>query len=306
MASLRKIVVIRPGALGDAVVTLPVLEALGAAWPDAERLVIGHPVFGLAVEGGMASAWVAFDDGRLVSLFGSGGACDVVAGADLCLVYGSGEEGALEAGLRRSGVRQVIPWPVAPGATHIIDHLLQALAPLEIAAPARQARLLPSGPWRDEARRVLSERGIKPGYVVIHPGSGGRRKQWPAERFAEVARRLGGPVAWLLGPAEAEQPELREAGRDVGAVLEGLSLRGLAGLVAGCRVCVGNDSGVSHLAAAVGAPTVAVFGPTDPAVWAPRGERVAVLGGPARGGLLATTVGEVVEAAARLASPPTP
>jgi len=75
-----------------------------------------------------------------------------------------------------------------------------------------------------------------------------------------------------------------------------LPLRTLAGVLARCSVYVGNDSGVSHLAAAVGAPTVAIFGPTDPRVWGPRGPRVQTVGGPDAGGLDAVTVEDVLGA----------
>jgi ADP-heptose:LPS heptosyltransferase len=86
----------------------------------------------------------------------------------------------------------------------------------------------------------------------------------------------------------------------VGTVVDELTLEELAGVLAGGRLCVGNDSGVSHLAAALGTPTVAVFGATDPAVWAPRGERVTIASGWGRGGLEAVSVDEV-EAATRRA-----
>jgi heptosyltransferase-2 len=91
-------------------------------------------------------------------------------------------------------------------------------------------------------------------------------------------------------------------GETVGVLAMDLPLPTLAGLLALCRAYVGNDSGVTHLAAAVGAPTVAVFGPTDPSAWGPRGKRVAVLGGPGEGGLEAVDVGVVTDAVQRLAA----
>jgi len=105
------------------------------------------------------------------------------------------------------------------------------------------------------------------GYAVIHPFSGSPRKNWPLERFrsaAEILRRHM-PVYWCAGPEE----ELPEAVRFD-------DLRALARWLAAASVYIGNDSGISHLAAACGAPVIALFGPTDPRVWAPRG-RVCVL-----------------------------
>ena len=296
---MRRIVVLRPGALGDAVCTVPVLEALRAGAPGAEAMVVGGAGFRLAVEAGHATQHVAFDDGRLVGLFAEGGSCPVVAGAELCIVYyGARPDPMVQANLKRSGVGAVVNWPAhPPGGVHIVDHLLGAVVAAGLVPVRGRPQLMPQRAWLAAAEQRLI--GMQSGFAVVHPGSGGRAKRWPAERFAETARRLGRPVVWVLGPAEAEEPELRELGRSVGTVVADPPLRALAGLLARCSLYVGNDSGVSHLAAAVGAPTVAVFGHTDPAVWAPRGEHVVVVGSPAEGGLAAVSVGDVVAAAAK-------
>ncbi len=104
------------------------------------------------------------------------------------------------------------------------------------------------------------------GAAVIHPFSGSRKKNWPLERFHQLAAGLDEPLRWLAGPED----ELPGADRfdDLGE---------LANWLAGARVYIGNDSGITHLAAAVGTPTVALFGPTDPELWGPRGERVSCL-----------------------------
>jgi ADP-heptose:LPS heptosyltransferase len=108
--------------------------------------------------------------------------------------------------------------------------------------------------------------------VLIHPGSGSPAKNWPMARFREVATRLerdGFPVQWILGPNDNLAVP--------GPCLTGVDLANLAGALAGSRLYLGNDSGVSHLAAAVGCPAIVIFGPTDPLVWAPAGERVTVV-----------------------------
>ncbi|HET7295379.1 MAG TPA: glycosyltransferase family 9 protein, partial [Vicinamibacteria bacterium] len=119
-------------------------------------------------------------------------------------------------------------------------------------------------------------------FLALHPGSGSTRKNWPAERFAGLADTLAPGTAYALveGPADATAVAcvLERAPRAV--VVRGLSPLALASLLAQASLYVGNDSGVSHLAAAVGAPTLALFGPTDPAVWAPVGPRVATLRAP--------------------------
>jgi hypothetical protein len=105
-------------------------------------------------------------------------------------------------------------------------------------------------------------------FAVIHPFSGSARKNWPLERFRELARELERemPVRWCSGP---EDPPLPEAARFD-------DLYQLACWLASASLYVGNDSGITHLAAAVGTPVLALFGPTDPAVWAPRGPHVQV------------------------------
>ena len=111
----------------------------------------------------------------------------------------------------------------------------------------------------------LVERGD---YAVIHPFSGSARKNWPLERFRALAERLERvmPVKWCAGE---DDPPLAGAVR-IGDLYE------LACWLAKARVYIGNDSGITHLAAAVGTPVLALFGPTDPEVWAPRGPHVRV------------------------------
>lgn len=99
------------------------------------------------------------------------------------------------------------------------------------------------------------------GSVVIHPLSGSPKKNWPLSRYVELSRRI--PVEWA-----AREDWVRFAALD-----------GLAGWLAGASVYVGNDSGITHLAAAVGATVVALFGATDPALWGPRGDRVHIVRG---------------------------
>jgi lipopolysaccharide heptosyltransferase III len=105
-------------------------------------------------------------------------------------------------------------------------------------------------------------------YAVIHPFSGSIRKNWPLQRFRAIAAQLKRvmPVKWCAGE---EDPPLPGAVRIY-------DLYELACWLAKARLYIGNDSGITHLAAAVGTPVLALFGPTDPEVWAPRGQNVRV------------------------------
>ncbi|HET8646880.1 MAG TPA: glycosyltransferase family 9 protein, partial [Vicinamibacteria bacterium] len=137
-------------------------------------------------------------------------------------------------------------------------------------------------------------------FLALHPGSGSPAKNWPPGRYASLARARAGGRPWLLveGPADAEAA--RSLAGEAGAVrAHGLDARVLGALLARAGLVVGNDSGVTHLAAACGAPTLALFGPTDPLQWAPLGTRVEALRAP--GGAMDTLSLEVVlEAATRL------
>ena len=105
-------------------------------------------------------------------------------------------------------------------------------------------------------------------FAVIHPFSGSPRKNWPLENFQRLAQRLERvmPVNWCAGPEDPPLP---------GAV-QIPDLYDLACWLARAQLYLGNDSGITHLAAAVGTPVLALFGPTNPAVWAPRGPHVRV------------------------------
>jgi heptosyltransferase III len=109
--------------------------------------------------------------------------------------------------------------------------------------------------------------------ILIHPGAGAVWKRWPPDQFAHVARRLrdaGRPVALLAGPADRAAVHAVLARIDL-PVLENLPPRALAAVLSHADLYIGNDSGVTHLAALAGAPTLALFGPTDPASWSPLG-----------------------------------
>lgn len=140
---------------------------------------------------------------------------------------------------------------------------------------------LPDKNWRAPAsdfflRQVGGKLGVIPkinvvaedqrSSVVIHPFSGSSRKNWPLDRYRALAGQLKLHVDWICGPEEHLDGARRFK-----------SLLDLAQWMRGATCYVGNDSGISHLAAATGVPSLAIFGPTDPDVWAPRGEHVSVV-----------------------------
>ena len=118
--------------------------------------------------------------------------------------------------------------------------------------------------------------------LAIHPGSGGKKKCWNFENICSVAKNLkktDHEIIFLLGPAETERLSTGEKQilADIGKVFSGLTLRQTMQIIASCDAFLGNDSGISHLAAALGKPTMALFGPTDPTVYRPIGPMVRVV-----------------------------
>ncbi|MBI3931906.1 MAG: glycosyltransferase family 9 protein [Acidobacteria bacterium] len=171
-------------------------------------------------------------------------------------------------------VTRVVVHDPLPVAGHASDWLARPVTDFgaSVVAPPCQA------PTREEdsaARPWLD--GLPEEFLAVHAGSGSAPKNWPERRFAALVEALSGGRPWLLieGPAETAGGPLRELPRAV--LARELPPRVLGAVLARAGAYVGNDSGVSHLAAAWGAPTVALFGPTDPEVWAPVGPRVRVL-----------------------------
>jgi heptosyltransferase-3 len=124
-------------------------------------------------------------------------------------------------------------------------------------------------------------------FIVIHPFSGGRSKNWPLANFREVAQRLPLPVSWCAGPEEPLDDAVRID-----------DLYELGCWLASARLYIGNDSGITHLAAAVGTPVIALVKRMEALVWRPLGPRVHVIAGE----LESISVDRVVEAAEALLS----
>ncbi len=123
---------------------------------------------------------------------------------------------------------------------------------------------------------LLRGLGIYSKPIFIHPGSGGRRKVWPLRNWHGLLDWIRGELSFQallsIGPADEYMDEFSGAMREAGVpIVSGLSPLRLSALLSLCGLYIGSDSGVSHLAAAVGIPAITVFGPTDPRVWAPQG-----------------------------------
>ncbi len=165
-----------------------------------------------------------------------------------------------------------------PGAGHVSEWLAAAVR--ELGIPVRSDAPPPLS-TRPVATAELTSR-LPDRFLALHPGSGSPRKNWPVERFAALADALAPrePFALIDGPADrAVSAGLASIARRA-VLVRDRSVSFVAALLRRARLCVGNDSGVSHLAAAVGTPTLALFGPTDPAVWGPVGAAARTLRAP--------------------------
>ncbi|OGB91648.1 MAG: hypothetical protein A2Z31_09355 [candidate division NC10 bacterium RBG_16_65_8] len=276
--------IVRTGGLGDTILVLPTFEILRAAYPAATLTLVGS-AWAEALQPLVPCGVRVLQFDRVFPAAHRGGSeggsgTDVLAAASAVIVYTATPESDFVAHVRCACPGPVLVWPVAPAeGVHAARHLASAVASVPSDPDALPMPTLrsPRG-LRFRSRWWLDRqfgRGVRP--VAVHPGAGGRRKCWPARRYADLATRLDAPVLLVEGPADGDAcrefvqvvdpavPVVRAASE---------SLPRLAALLVESRGYVGNDSGVSHLAAALGVPTIAVFGPTDPAVWAPPGPDV--------------------------------
>jgi heptosyltransferase-3 len=269
-AAARRLL-IRPGAIGDCILSLPALECLRAPFTEV---------------------WVPSPAVPLIR-FADAVASIASTGLDLLGVDGVEPPRPLLARLR--GFDSIVSWY---GSNRL--EFRRAVAALDLPFVFFHA-LPPPGAPEHCADYLLHQAGC-PGralphiecpsataatpFAVIHPFSGSARKNWPLDSFRELARRLPLPlpVAWCAGP-EDNLPGARRFD----------DLYELARWLAAASLYIGNDSGITHLAAAVGAPVIAIFGPTDPALWAPRGPRVRVIQGNPTSGDVLRVVQEILD-----------
>lgn len=185
--------------------------------------------------------------------------------------------------------RRLIMRPAAKNAPP--QHKVVALARLIGADPPPAPRLWLSAATQEEAGRLLESAGRENGrpLLALAPTANWTSKEWPAERFAETALRLtapgaplaGGRIMVLAAPSEAERARRSVAALPAESVVDLIGRTGDAAVAAACLaqadLFIGNDSGLMHLAAAAGVPTLGLFGPGFPEIYGPWGPRAAVV-----------------------------
>lgn len=282
-----RILVLRGGALGDFIVTLPALAALRGQWPDAYIEILGYPhIAALARRGGLADRVTSLHGAQVARFFSlrpdfPPEQVAFVRSFDLIVNYLHDPDGTVAGHLEQIGARQVLRASPLVTAGHAVDHLLKPLESLALYAAGAVPRLALPEADREGGRRLLAACNADPARTwIIHPGSGSPTKNWPEERFVALARRMRGegrgqPV-FLTG--EADESAARHLGLHAADLphVSNRSLDDVACFLSACAGYVGNDSGITHLAAALGRPTLALFGPSQAEHWAPRGSHVTV------------------------------
>lgn len=295
-----KVLVVRGGAVGDFVLTLPALRLLRESLPAAHIEVLGYrPIIDLAVLAGYADAVRSIEYAAMAGFFAPGAElepelADYFASFSVVISYLFDPDGFFRGNLGRAGVETIVSGP------HRVDEG-GAPAARQLAAPLEGLAMF-LGEGAEAWPRVLWDDGVARDRLAWHPGSGGARKVWDPGRWVEVFVELGVRDLMLVS-GEAEDDRIGEVegllrGAGIGVEpVRGLALCELAQRLRSVGLFFGHDSGVSHLAAACGVPCLLVFGPTDPSVWAPPHPHVAVVR--AADGEIESIDGAAVVAAAR-------
>lgn len=289
--STNRILVIRGGAIGDFVLTLPAIRLLRDRFPEAHLEILGYPhITALAHRRGYADAIRSIEQGSLARFFAADSdlseeLIDYFASFDLIVSYLFDANRIFEASLRRCRIQRLIVGPSKlAGQEHGALQLARPLEQLGLRLMDPGARLFPNNEDRKFARHFL---GDDYGHTTaIHSGSGSETKNWPIENWEDLGEYLffrGHRLLLVSGEADEDRADRLESGWKGKPIrfAKNLSLPHLAALFENATF-LGHDSGISHIAAAVGARCYLLFGPTDPNVWAPANRGVSVIQAPAR------------------------
>jgi ADP-heptose:LPS heptosyltransferase len=271
---MRKILVMRGGALGDFLLTLPVLAALRDHFPRHSIEILGCPLIAsLAVVGGLADRVSALESPALAGFFTRDGgrnrdAAEYFAGFELIVSYLYDPDQTFQSNIALCTSAQFIAGPHRPDEsvkTHAAELLLRPLAALGIRDADSRPRL------------------IKSHWLALHPGSGSEQKNWPEQKWGELLQRLAAKSKWKFfligGEAEGLRCQRLAAvlppGRAV--IAQELALVELARKMKSCAAFIGHDSGITHLAAALDLPGLALWGPTAEKTWRPKSQKIELL-----------------------------
>ena len=293
---MKRMLIVRGGALGDLILTLPAVAALQFANPDAQIEVLANSSYqSLLRQCANLAATQVLDAASLAPFFSQAAnlpeqSAKWFASFDLVISYLHDPDRIFETNVRAAGVKDFIqgPWQICDGS-HAARQLVESLTALGIDVTS----LVPAFYFEPARERPTL------GVIALHPGSGSARKNWSIEKWMDIGDRLlkrGAKLLVITGEADQTQRELLTAHWSCAGVefAHCLPLPELVAQLPG-RLFLGHDSGVSHLAAAAGAHCILLFGPTEPEVWAPLNENVRILRAPNEN-LANLAVGAVMDA----------
>jgi len=284
----KNITVLRNGAMGDFILTLPALASLRAAYPTAHLRLIGHPAFlALAAPDAVFNS----DSASMAPLYSPVAPLPkptraLFAATDFILAYAADPDQVLEQNLRNLVGDHLLchdPRPPAGAMRHITAHLLAPLRQAGLIVPDPMPRIQLKKDAVDFAQDWWQQKNLEAPVVILHPGSGGRHKCWPLEGFIQLAnavKKAGFHPLLLHGPADTHIAAQLAKHVPPGALLPTPGPARLAALLQKAQLFIGNDSGPAHMAAAVDTQTIVLFGPTDPCVWRPPHPHVEILQAP--------------------------
>ena len=280
-ADVRQIAVLRGGGLGDLLFALPAVEALAAAYPEAEITLLGTPMH-VALFEGRPSPFA-----RIEVLPPRPGVRDGPEDSAASAAFRNRmRERAYDLAVQvHGGGRNSNPFLLELAARHTVGLATEDAAPLERMLPyllyqhevlraLEVVALAGAAPVQLEPRLRLTEHECvrrqradhaTPRTVVIHPGATDPRRRWPAAAFGEVAAELAADGAKVLVVGDETDKEAADEIVEVAGspavrnVAGQRSLAELVGLLVDCSLVVANDSGPRHLGLAVGAPTVGIY-----------------------------------------------
>ena len=286
----KRILVIRGGAIGDFILTLPALKALRQTYPDTHIEILGYKHIAVLAENRFyAQAVRSIEYGPLSSFFAknseiSAELADHFASFDLIISYLYDPDQIFENNLRRCGVKNLLGGPakIVETGGHAASQLARPIEELGIRVADLAEKIFLSDEDRQFGREFL-QTPSQP-IIAIHPGSGSKDKNWPLQNWiglfsSEYWRGEECPSLIVISgeadKAQTEQLEYIWKDQDV-RFAKNLPLPLLAGVLEH-SIFIGHDSGISHLAAGAGASCILLFGPTDPNVWAPRNENMQIV-----------------------------
>jgi heptosyltransferase-2 len=299
--SFNKILMRSPNWVGDSVLAIPAMKAVRARFPKAEITVLARPwVAGLFTSATFLDE--VWKEGKPESLAGwSRLARDMRSRQfDLALLFPNSFESALmvylarvpqRVGYARDGRKWMLTnwvWPPAR-ERHQVHYYLELAKAVSASIADPSISIEAAASEKEEARKLLAAEGVPPAsrYIVLNPGAAyGSAKRWSEERFAELAallaRDTGFRIVIIGSDAERRIAEkIREQAQCETAILNGkTSLETLIGVLAESSLMITNDSGPMHIAAALGVPTVAVFGATNAAETGPYGPKTRIVSHP--------------------------